>query len=690
MDHDVSGVSEGSSKAISSTDKLDSLQNGDQARVTEAGRASSDREMEVEVDVDVDVEAKDTTGSGDSSADAQDSAPESHLEPQSQFRSQLQVQVQSQRQPQPQPQPQQQLQQPPPPPQQQQQQLQRSPEAHTEAQSTSSPDDPFRTREHLLFRHGASGGGDAGNGTEQGESSNYILINNPPNLSRIRQVMFECKEPIEISLEEFETYWPFIDNVWVKQRSNSSKEGHCTTDYYMCRLRRPTHRSSETRPLPQGKRPRQKRVREGGICNFQIKVVKFEGAYSTVTIARTPGSSRVHSHDLDYIDKVKRNSGLMEFARREAIKGYLPSSIYTKFREDPEKLVEAGGKFCTVTDVRNVSAKWRIQNPEVKLMPHDGYEYQKGHGIVRTRATEDNRTTPVDYSTGPPGANIVPPPLPPDTLSFPQFPLDFLEPYLPKLNDKRQFPHVTLSYASSMDSKISLLPGMQTVLSGPEAKLMTHYLRSRHDAILIGVGTVLADNPGLNCRLEGAGGFGGLGRMWQPRPVVIDPTGRWPVHPDCRMLRTAVEGKGKAPWVVVSPGAQIHPQKLMMLKGYGGDFLRIVEYNHNWRLRWEAVLRALASEGIKSVMIEGGGRVLSELLNPEYTEFIDSMIVTVAPTYLGSGGVSVSPNSKLDEQGKPNAALNPRDVKWVPLGQNVIMCGKIRTAPAAPLPRVES
>jgi 2,5-diamino-6-(ribosylamino)-4(3H)-pyrimidinone 5'-phosphate reductase len=113
------------------------------------------------------------------------------------------------------------------------------------------------------------------------------------------------------------------------------------------------------------------------------------------------------------------------------------------------------------------------------------------------------------------------------------------------------------------------------------------------------------------------------------------------------MLRVAVEGKGKAPWVVISPGAQIHPQKLMMLKGYGGDYLRIVEYNQSWRLRWEAILRALAAEGIQSLMIEGGGTILSELLNPEYSDFIDSIIVTVAPT-------------------------------WTPLGQNVIMCGKIR------------
>lgn len=500
------------------------------------------------------------------------------------------------------------------------------------------------------------------------------LLNNPPNLARIRRVLFECKDPIEISLEEFETYWPFIDNVWVKQRSNASKEGHCTTDYYMCRLRRPTHRTSENRPLPAGKLPRKKRIREGGICNFQIKVVRFEGAYSTVTIARTPGSCSLHSHDLDYIDRVKRNSGLMEYVRKESVKGYLPSSIYTKFLEEPEKLAEAGGRFFTVTDVRNISAKWRIQNPEVNLVAHDGYEYQKGHGIVKTQSADGVNEVP---SQAKPVSSISSL-LPPDTLPFPQFSLDFLQPYLPTQHERRGFPHVTLSYASSMDSKISLQPGMQTVLSGPEAKLMTHYLRSRHDAILVGVGTVLADNPGLNCRLEGAGGFGGLGRMWQPRPVIVDPLGRWPVHPECRMLRTAVDGKGKAPWVVVSPGAQVQPQTLVMLKGYGGDFLRVVEYNQHWRLRWEAVFRALASEGIKSVMIEGGGTVLSELLNPEYTSLIDSIIVTVAPTYLGRGGVNVSPDSKQDPKGTPNAALSPRDVKWMPLGQNVIMCGKIR------------
>jgi 2,5-diamino-6-(ribosylamino)-4(3H)-pyrimidinone 5'-phosphate reductase len=47
----------------------------------------------------------------------------------------------------------------------------------------------------------------------------------------------------------------------------------------------------------------------------------------------------------------------MEYARKESVKGYLPSSIYTKFQEEPDKLGEAGGRFFTVTDVRNISAR---------------------------------------------------------------------------------------------------------------------------------------------------------------------------------------------------------------------------------------------------------------------------------------------------------------------------------------------
>ncbi|KAI5292776.1 2,5-diamino-6-(ribosylamino)-4(3H)-pyrimidinone 5'-phosphate reductase, partial [Ascosphaera atra] len=119
-------------------------------------------------------------------------------------------------------------------------------------------------------------------GQQENSSGDYSLYNNPPNLRRIREILFELKEPAEISLEEFETYWPFVDNVWVKQRSNSTKDGLMTTDYYMCRLRRPTCRgapsessSPDVQRHPEEQRQRNrlrnKKRREGCACNVQIK-----------------------------------------------------------------------------------------------------------------------------------------------------------------------------------------------------------------------------------------------------------------------------------------------------------------------------------------------------------------------------------------------------------------------------------
>ena len=61
-------------------------------------------------------------------------------------------------------------------------------------------------------------------------------------------------------------------------------------------------------------------------------------------------------------------------------------------------------------------------------------------------------------------------------------------------------PHVTLTFAQSTDAKIAAIPGKQLILSGDESMQMTHWLRSMHDAILVGIGTALNDDPQLNSR----------------------------------------------------------------------------------------------------------------------------------------------------------------------------------------------
>ena len=81
-------------------------------------------------------------------------------------------------------------------------------------------------------------------------------------------------------------------------------------------------------------------------------------------------------------------------------------------------------------------------------------------------------------------------------------------------------PFVTLTYAQSLDGSIARVPGKRLQLSGPEAQAMTHRLRAVNDAILVGIGTVLADNPRLTVRLaEGS----------DPQPVILDSKLRFPL-----------------------------------------------------------------------------------------------------------------------------------------------------------------
>ncbi len=78
------------------------------------------------------------------------------------------------------------------------------------------------------------------------------------------------------------------------------------------------------------------------------------------------------------------------------------------------------------------------------------------------------------------------------------------------------------------------------------------------------------------------------------------------------------------------------------------------------------------------MMIEGGSAVINSLLEPAYQPLIDSVIVTIAPTWLGQGGVVVSPKRNFDEGGEPIPAARLTGVMWYPLGEDVVLCGKVK------------
>ena len=221
---------------------------------------------------------------------------------------------------------------------------------------------------------------------------------------------------------------------------------------------------------------------------------------------------------------------------------------------------------------------------------------------------------------------------------LPESLVPFLDPYLPKPINGRPF--VTLTYAQSLDSRIAAQPGVQTKLSHLETKTMTHYLRSKHDAILVGVGTVLADDPKLNCRYGDA----------KIRPVVIDPLGKWNYN-ESTLKKICDAGDGLPPYIFVDElvDKEEGVVKLPLLGGYN----------------WDIIFDKLYELGIKSVMVEGGARVINNLLEKS----VDSVIITVAPVFLGQQGVQVSP-----KRGVPLT-----DVSWWTGVQDSVLCARLQT-----------
>lgn len=275
-------------------------------------------------------------------------------------------------------------------------------------------------------------------------------------------------------------------------------------------------------------------------------------------------------------------------------------------------------------------------------------------------------------------------------------------------------PFVTLTYAASLDSHLALAPGAQTALSGPLSKSLTHYLRSRHDGILIGVGTAIADDPGLNCRTEGVGGYnnqeesddptkattitalddeedegpGSDPLPGQPRPIILDPNRRWHFTHESRIFQIVREGKGKAPIILTRASSRQgsgEAERWRILCEHGGllrcpkeetkDKSKCMKSGSRWS--WKYILEFLYKEaGIKSLMIEGGGEVINDLLGrKENLELIDSVVLTIAPVYLGKGGVNVCPAGKQVEA-KKIPAVNFKDVEWNVLGRDVVMAAR--------------
>lgn len=209
---------------------------------------------------------------------------------------------------------------------------------------------------------------------------------------------------------------------------------------------------------------------------------------------------------------------------------------------------------------------------------------------------------------------------------------------------------VTLSYAQSLDGNIISQDGAQKKLNGPETKKMVHMLRSAHDAILVGIGTVLADNPRLEVRLtEGQ----------DPRPVILDTHLRIPL--DSHLMQR----KDLQPWIAC--GANADEEKWGRIEERKARVIPCRLDAHK-RVSLEDLLDRLRESGIRSIMVEGGAKVITSFIE---ARLVDVAVITVVPLWLGRLHVV----EKELEENQGLELMNPNSA-W--MGKDLVLYGAIR------------
>ncbi|MGB8646024.1 MAG: dihydrofolate reductase family protein [Anaerolineae bacterium] len=221
--------------------------------------------------------------------------------------------------------------------------------------------------------------------------------------------------------------------------------------------------------------------------------------------------------------------------------------------------------------------------------------------------------------------------------------------------EPRPRPFVTLTFASSLDGSIAAQPGRPLALSGAESLRFTHQLRAAHDAILAGIGTVLADDPQLNVRLAAGP---------NPRPVILDSELRCP--PRARCLDAA-----RQTILAATHSAPLERERALVAAG--GCVWRLPSAGaDSSRIDLAPLLERLASEGIRTLMVEGGARVITSFLR---ARLVDRVILTLAPTFIG--GV----RGVVDLVSETGAFPRLRNMSIERAGQDLIVSGDLDWSP---------
>lgn len=217
-------------------------------------------------------------------------------------------------------------------------------------------------------------------------------------------------------------------------------------------------------------------------------------------------------------------------------------------------------------------------------------------------------------------------------------------------------PFVTVSYAQSLDGSIAAQAGTPLPISSADSLSFTHRMRAAHDAILVGIGTLLADDPQLTVRLVDGE---------HPRPVVLDTQLRFPLS--ARLL------DGDTPRPIIATNQKSDAARRGALEAAGARVLRL-PCNDNEGVSIAALLDALAEREIRSLMVEGGARVITSFMR---RRLVDHLAVTVAPILVGGLQVLRGLPFEGEEAADAGVSAFPRlsNVRYRWLGSDLVIQG---------------
>jgi diaminohydroxyphosphoribosylaminopyrimidine deaminase/5-amino-6-(5-phosphoribosylamino)uracil reductase len=207
-------------------------------------------------------------------------------------------------------------------------------------------------------------------------------------------------------------------------------------------------------------------------------------------------------------------------------------------------------------------------------------------------------------------------------------------------------PFVTIKYAQSLDGRIATSQGASRWISSEGARRFTHRLRAEHDAVMVGIGTVLADDPLLTVRLV-------KGR--NPLRICLDSNLRHPL--DAQVLRD----NGKT---LIATTDEHGKDKIEKIRKLGKEVL-VVQRSANGQVDLRSLMELLADRGISSILAEGGQEVTTSLLRGGLANRI---VIITAPLILGKGIEGIGDLGIIDMK----QAIRPSSQEVKRLGEDVV------------------